>query len=117
MSMDFMMDRCLQSIAHQSHSVDADWIVKYRTATPTGVYKFCSVLFLGFVVTQNLYHSYRSTDRHFKLSRLHNRLSANRFKFALLQLITLAYNCNRSVCPERNAKYCGLATISNPEHL
>ena len=43
------------------------------------------------------------TDRHFRLSRLHNRLSANRFNFALLQLITLAYNCNRSVCPERNA--------------
>ena len=65
----------------------------------------------------NLHHSYRSTDRHFKLSRLHNRLSANRFNFALLQLITHAYNCNRSVCPERNAKKCGLATISNPEHL
>ena len=30
MSIDFRMDRCLQSIAHQSHSVDADWSVKYR---------------------------------------------------------------------------------------
>ena len=34
-SMDFRMDRCLQSIAHQSHSVNADWIVKYRRAMPT----------------------------------------------------------------------------------
>ena len=31
MSMDFGMDRCLQPDAHQSHSVDADWIVKYIT--------------------------------------------------------------------------------------
>ena len=65
------------------------------------VFKIFAVFY--FWVTQNLHHSYRSTDRHFKLSRLHNSLSKNRFNFALLQLITLAYNCNRSVCPERNA--------------
>ena len=66
MSMDFGMDRCLQSITHQSHSVDADWIVKYRRATPTCptcVQNFCSVLFLG-LVTQNLHHSYRSIPEH-----------------------------------------------------
>ena len=37
MSMDFTIDRCLQSIPQQSHSVDADWIVKYSRATPTCV--------------------------------------------------------------------------------
>ena len=28
MTMDFAMDQCLQSVARQSHSLDADWIVK-----------------------------------------------------------------------------------------
>ena len=31
MSMDFGMDKCLQSDVHQSHSDDADWIVKNIT--------------------------------------------------------------------------------------
>ena len=61
--MDFTMDPCLQSI---THSVDADWIVKYSRAMPTCptcVQNFCSVLFLG-LVTQNLHHSYRSIPEH-----------------------------------------------------
>ena len=36
---------CLQSIAHQSHSVDADWIVKYRRAM---LVKFLQCSILGF---------------------------------------------------------------------
>ena len=31
MTMDFAMDQCLQSDARQSHSLDADWIVKQIT--------------------------------------------------------------------------------------
>ena len=38
---DFGMDQCLQLIAHQSHSVDADWIVKYRRVTESSILGFC----------------------------------------------------------------------------
>ena len=99
------------------YSVDADWMVKYRRERlPVVKFLQCSI-FLGFVVTRNLHHSCIMNTVTFRVPWLHNILSANRFNFALLQIITLAYNCNRSVCPERNAKNCGLATIWNPEHL
>ena len=34
MSIDFGMDLCLQSDAHQSHMVDADWIVTEKQSLP-----------------------------------------------------------------------------------
>ena len=66
MSMDFGMERCLQSDSHQNHMVDADWIVKHSMrpkATPTCVSnelcricnKPCRALFWGFVVSNITY--------------------------------------------------------------
>ena len=49
MTMDFAMDQCLQSEARQSHSFDADWIVKLITRQERNAYLFikdmqCSIL-------------------------------------------------------------------------
>ena len=44
--MENCMDRCLQSNAHQSHMVDADWIVKIFNETGKQRLPVCKVIYL-----------------------------------------------------------------------
>ena len=73
----------------------------------------CSILgFCGFKYHVSFF-CIRSIPEHCDLqTHISNcLLSANRFNFALLQLTLLAYNFNKSVCPERNTKIAGLQTF------
>ena len=47
MTMDFEMDQCLQLDPRKSHSLGADWIVKYITRQERNAYIPCRVFYMS----------------------------------------------------------------------